>query len=76
MTRGHILIIELPADDWSKAIIYSAPMLIGDGQERTPATISFQADAQTGRLDMLLHVEDQTYLFTNNGQKLVTPQRQ
>jgi hypothetical protein len=72
----HIIIIELPGDDWSKAIIYSAPTLIGDGQEKTPATISFQADAQTGRLDMVLHVQDTTYVFTNNGTKFITPQGQ
>jgi hypothetical protein len=74
--KRHIIIIELPADDWSKAVIYSAPTLIGDGQEKTPATISFQANPQTGRLDMVLHVENQTYLFTNNGTKFVTPQGQ
>jgi hypothetical protein len=74
--KRHIVIIELPADDWSKAIIYSAPTLIGSGQEKTPATISFQANIQTGRLDMVLHVEDQTYLFANNGVKFVTPQGQ
>ncbi len=74
--KRHIIIIELPADDWAKAIIYSAPTLIGDGQERTPGTISFQANLQTGRLDMVLHVEDQTYIFTNNGQKFVTPSGQ
>ena len=74
--KRHIIIVELPADDWSKAIIYSAPILIGDGQEKTPATISFQANPQTGRLDMVLHVQDQTYIFTNNGTKFVTPQGQ
>jgi hypothetical protein len=74
--KRHIIIIELPADDWSKAIIYSAPTLIGDGQEKTPATISFQVNVQTGRLDMVLHVQDQTYIFPNNGQKFVTPQGQ
>ena len=70
----HIIIIEAPANDWSKSIIYSAPTLIGDGQERTPATLSFQLNPQTGRIDMVLHVESQTYLFTNNGVKFVTPQ--
>ena len=72
----HIIIIELPADDSSKSIIYSAPTLIGDGQEKTPVTISFQANPQTGRLDMVLHVENQTYLFPNNGTKFITPQGQ
>jgi hypothetical protein len=74
--KRHIIIIELPADDWSKAVLYSAPTLIGSGQEKTPATISFQANVQTGRLDMVLHVEDQTYLFANNGVKFLTPQGQ
>ena len=72
----HIIIIELPGGDWSKAIIYSAPTLIGDGQEKTPAIVSFQVNLQTGRLDMVLHVEDQTYVFTNNGTKFVIPSGQ
>lgn len=72
----HIIIIELPANDVAKAIIYAAPTLIGDGQDKTPATISFVENSQTGRLDLVLHVQDQTYLFTNNGQKFVTPQGQ
>jgi hypothetical protein len=74
--RHIIIIIELPADDWSKSIIYSAPTLIGDGQERTPVTISFVENARTGRLDLVLHVQDQTYIFTNNGTKFITPSGQ
>ncbi len=72
----HIIIVELPANDVSKAIIYSAPTLIGDGQEKTPVTISFQANPQTGRLDLVLHVQDTTYTFPNNGTKFITPQGQ
>jgi hypothetical protein len=71
-----IVIIEFPADDHSKVIVYYGPALLGDGQERTPATISFQTDPQTGRIDMVLHVEDQQYIFTNNGAKFVAPQGQ
>jgi hypothetical protein len=74
--KRHIIIIELPADDWSKSVIYSAPTLIGEGQEKTTATISFQVNMQTGRLDMVLHVENQTYVFTNNGTKFLTPSGQ
>jgi hypothetical protein len=72
----HIIIVELPANDVSKAIIYSAPTLIGDGQEKTPVTISFQANPQTGRLDLVLLVQDTTYTFPNNGTKFITPQGQ
>jgi hypothetical protein len=69
----HIIIIELPANDVSKALIYSGPFLVGDGEERTPVTISFVENLQTGRLDMVLHVQDQTYVFANNGTKFVPP---
>jgi hypothetical protein len=71
--KRRILIIELPADDETKAIIYQAPTLIGDGQDRQPVTISFQTDPQTGRLDMVLHIQDQQYTYTNNGTKFVQP---
>jgi hypothetical protein len=71
--KRHILIIELPADDMAKTIIYQAPTLIGDGQEKLPVTISFQTDPQTRRLDMVLHIEDQQYVYTNNGTKFVQP---
>ena len=71
----HLIIIEFPANDPSKAIIYTAPMLIGDGQDRTPVTLSFSLNPQTGRLDMVLHVQDQTYLFFNNGTKFLPPQQ-
>jgi len=73
--KRHIIILELPADDASKTVIYTGPQLIGDGQERTPVTISFSLNAQTGRYDMVLHVQDQTYVFTNNGKKFVPPQQ-
>ena len=69
----HIIIIELPANDVSKSLIYSGPFLVGDGEERTPVTISFVENLQTGRLDMVLQVQDQTYVFTNNGTKFVPP---
>src|SRR5712692_24328 len=72
----HIVIIELPADDASKSLIYFGPMLIGDGQDRTPVTISFQLNLRTGRFDMVLHVQDQNYVFTNNGTKFVEPSGQ
>ena len=74
--KRHIIIIELPADDFTKAIIYSAPRLIGEGQDRTPVTISFQLNGQTGRVDMILHVQATSYTFTNNGTKFVVPQGQ
>lgn len=69
-----IVIIEFPKDDPSKLIVYYGPALLGDGQDRVPLTISFQVNSQTGRVDMVLHVEGQSYIFTNNGTKFVQPQ--
>jgi hypothetical protein len=71
--KRRIVILEFPADEPGKCIVYYGPVLLGDGQEKTPVTLSFQTDPQTGRMDMVLHVEDQQYLFTNNGTKFVAP---
>lgn len=40
--KRHIIIIELPADDWTKAIIYSAPTLIGNGRRKHPRPSAFR----------------------------------
>lgn len=69
----HIILIELPANDAAKALIYAGPVLLGDGQESLPVTISFHLNAHTGRLDLLLHIQDQSYVFLNTGTKFVAP---
>ena len=74
--KRKIVIIEFPADNPAKVIIYYGPELLGDGQDRVPITISFEPDTQTGRVDMILHVEGQNYVFTNNGTKFVQPANQ
>lgn len=71
--KRRIVIVEFPADDPGKVIVYYGPVLLGDGQDKTPVTLSFQMDSQTGRVDMVLHVEDQQYVFPNNGQKFMPP---
>ena len=71
----EIVIVEFPADDPGRVIVYYGPSLLGDGQERVPVTISFQPDPQTGRIDMVLHVEGQGYVFVNNGSKFVSPRK-
>ncbi len=68
----HTIIIELPANDASKSLVYFGLVLIGDGQDRTPVTISFQLNRQTGRVDMARHVQGQSYVFVNSGKRLFT----
>ena len=61
----HIIIIEIPGNDPSKAKIYIGPTLIGPGQELTPVTLSFEDVNGDGRKDLVIHVEDSTFIFLN-----------
>jgi hypothetical protein len=63
----HILIIELPAGDASKAKIYSGPILLGQGQDLTPVTLSFKDVNGDGKPDMLVWVADSHFVFINDG---------
>jgi hypothetical protein len=63
----HILVIELPAGAATKARIYSGPVLLGPGQERTPVTLSFQDVNGDGKPDLLVWVADTHIVFINDG---------
>ncbi len=63
----HILIIELPGGDASKAKIYSGPILIGQGQDLTPVTLSFVDVNGDGRPDMIIYVQGSHFVFLNDG---------
>lgn len=62
----HVVIIELPGGDAPKARIYSGPPLLGNGQELTPVTLSFKDVNGDGLPDMLVHVQDQTFVMIND----------
>jgi hypothetical protein len=61
----HVVIIELPGRDSSKAKIYSVTTLYGDGQDLTPVTLSFKDVNGDGLLDMEIHIQDQTIALIN-----------
>jgi hypothetical protein len=63
----HILIIELPGGDSSKARIYSGPILIGQGQDLTPVTLSFRDTNGDRRPDVIVNVQDSYFVFLNDG---------
>ena len=63
----HILVIELPAGDATKARIYSDPVLLGPSQDRTPVTLSFQVVNGDGKPDLLVWVADTYIVFHNDG---------
>lgn len=69
----HVLVIEVPGGDVSKSIIYYGPTLLGDGQDLTPVTLTFQDMNGDGRPDMVIHILDQTIVFLNNGSKFTPP---
>ncbi len=62
----HVVIIELPGGDSSKAKIYSVTTLLGDGQDLTPVTLSFKDVNHDGLLDMEIHIQDQTIVLLND----------
>jgi hypothetical protein len=63
----HVVIIELPGGDTSQARIYNGPTLFGDGQDLTPVTAEFKDVNGDGRPDMLVHIQDQTLVYLNDG---------
>ena len=62
----HVLIIELPGGNATKARIFSGPILIGQGQDLAPVTLSFQDVNGDGSLDMIINVQDAHFVYINN----------
>jgi hypothetical protein len=68
MSLGRlIIIIEFPGGDPTKAKDYLGPTLFGDGQDFTPVTLSFKDVNGDGKLDLIEHIQDQTFVFINDG---------
>lgn len=73
--NGHVEVIEFPGGDAAHAKIYIGPPLIGDNANLIPVTVSFQDVNGDGKPDMLIHVQDQTIIFLNNGIQFQTPKQ-
>lgn len=71
--NGHIIIVEIPGGDISRSVIYSGGVLVGNNDDLTPVTLSFADANHDGKVDMLVHIADQTIIFLNNGSKFVPP---
>ena len=63
--HGHIQIIEIPGGDASRTRIYTGPTLFGDGQDLVPVTGEIRDD--NGKHDLVVHIQNQQLLFTNDG---------
>lgn len=63
----HVVIIELPGGDSTRARIYNGPTLFGDGQDLTPVTAEFRDVNGDSKPDMIVHIQDQRLVFINDG---------
>ena len=63
----RIIVIEIAGDDPSKSKIYVGPALLGQGQELTPVTLSFEDMNNDGKPDLVIHVADSKFVFLNTG---------
>lgn len=62
----HIEVIEIPGQDTSKMKVYNITTLFGDGEDLTPVTLSFRDVNGDGKVDMLIHIEQQTLVLIND----------
>jgi len=72
----HVYIFECPGGDCTRARIINGPTLFGDGQDLSPITITFKDVNGDGKLDMIVHVQDQTFVMINDGQGNFRPPKQ
>ena len=70
----HIVIIELPGGDTAHSRIYNGPTLFGNGQDLTPVTAVFKDVNGDGKIDMIVHIQDQVLVFINDGTQFVPQQ--
>ncbi len=70
----HVVIIELPGGDTAHARIYNGPTLFGNGQDLTPVTAQFKDVNGDGKIDMIVHIQDQVLVFINDGTQFVPQQ--
>jgi hypothetical protein len=65
--NSHITIIEIPGGDNAHARIYSGPTLYSDNGNLTPVTLEFKDVNGDGKVDMIVHVGDQSIVYLNDG---------
>jgi len=62
----HVVVVEFPGGDTTKAKIYDGPTLTGDGQELAPVTLRFKDVNGDGKPDLLFQIEGSTLVFLND----------
>lgn len=67
--NGHVLVVEFPAGDATRALVYTGPTLFGSDGDLIPVTGEFRDVNRDSLPDMLIHVQDQTIVLINTGSK-------
>ena len=67
--HAHVVVVEFPGGDPAHAVIYNGPTLFGSGGDQVPVTGEFRDVNGDGQPDLLVHVQDQTIVFINTGNK-------
>ena len=65
----HVVVIEFPGGDSTHALLYTGPTLFGDGSDLIPVTGEFKDVNGDHLLDILVHMQDQTLVYINDGTK-------
>jgi hypothetical protein len=65
--NSPITIIEIPSGNPSKARIYSGPTLYSSDGNSTPVTLEFNDVNGDGKIDMIVHIGDQSITYLNDG---------
>ncbi len=65
--KGRVVIIELPGGNIAHARIYNGPVIIGDNPEQIPVTAEFQDVNGDGKIDLIVHIGNQQFIYINDG---------
>ena len=65
--RGQVIIIEFPGGNYTRARVYKGPTLYADNADQTPVTAEFKDVNRDGKVDIILHIQDQRIVFLNTG---------
>ena len=63
----HVQIIEIPGGDPARSRIFVGPVLYGDGQDLVPVTGEVRDVNGDGKLDLIVHIQNQQIIFLNDG---------
>lgn len=65
--NAHVLIIELPGGESSKARMYSGPIIFADDPTSVPVTGEFRDVNGDGKVDLIVHIGHEQIIYLNDG---------